>query len=163
MCVVASDWAACSTITTATPRRNSARARRRGTDGPGSGGLLGIAFPGTGACRLVSAHFENASRMRPVDATRVFLDTTGSPVSGSSPPHEPSVTCLEQPSQRGACHHPFYRVPSCSRERDTRPAPLLLRCYYTQALKFWRETRTAAMQAGLPARRLALRMCSWAR
>ena len=70
-CDVVSDWAACSAITTATPHRSSGAPVGRNGWSAGevcSGSPIAELVPR----RLVSASFENASRIRPCRSVRVF-------------------------------------------------------------------------------------------
>ena len=70
-CDVVSDWAACSAITTATPHRSSGTPVGRNGWSAGevcSGSPIAEPVPR----RLVSASFENASRIRPCRSVRVF-------------------------------------------------------------------------------------------
>ncbi len=77
MCDVASDWAACSVIPTATPHRSSGK--QAGRNGwPGGEVCSGSPLAGPVPRRLVSANFENASRIRAFGSVRVFgHDGTG--------------------------------------------------------------------------------------
>ncbi len=81
-CDVVSDWAACSAITTATPHRNSdAPVGRNGWSGGEvcSGSPIAEPVPR----RLVSASFENVSRIRAFGSVRIFGQDANRPLSST--------------------------------------------------------------------------------